>query len=53
MKGGEVQLGSRDAEKRAGGAATVEVNPGGLQPPPPAGPCQQSLAPQGVLKRGC
>lgn len=52
MKGGEVQLGSRDAEKQAGGAATVEVNPGGLQPPL-AGPCQQSLAPQGVLKRGC
>lgn len=45
--------GSLDVEKQAGRqAATVQVNPGGLQPTL-AGPCQQSLALQGALERGC
>jgi hypothetical protein len=43
------QAGSRQASGRA---ATVQVNPGGLQPTL-AGPCQQSLALQGALERGC
>lgn len=41
--------GCREAGRQA---ATVEVNPGGLQPTL-TGPCQQSLALQGALERGC